>query len=275
MRLGLEDVVVRRRGHVGLAVPRVDFHPGTLTAIVGGDGAGKTTLLRVLVGAVAPTAGRVQAPPRDRIGYVSAGSGVYPDLTVDENLRWAAAAYRVRGITQTERIDRLVHATGLRAARYRLSHRLSGGMRQKLAFACAMVHQPELLVMDEPTTGVDPVSRSELWRLVSTAIAAGTTAVFATTYVDEAARADHVLVLDQGRQLVAGSPDQIRTAVPGRVVRLTAPVDGLPSWRRGRLRHAWVAHGAPPKGTTPLEADLEDAVIVAALAANSPPGMPG
>lgn len=109
---------------------------------------------------------------------------------------------------------------------------------------------------------------------MSTAIAAGTTTVFATTYVDEAARADHVLVLDQGRPLVAGSPDQIRTAVPGRVVGLTTPVEGLPSWRRGRLRHAWVAHGEPPNGATPLEADLEDAVIVAALAANAPPEMP-
>lgn len=269
MRVGLENAVVRRGGRTDLEATSLELRPETLTAVVGGDGAGKTTLLRVLVGAIAPSRGRVHAPPRERIGYVSAGSGVYPDLTVDENLRLAAAAYRVRGAAREERVNRLVEAIGLRAARHRLGQQLSGGMRQKLAFACAMVHEPDLLVMDEPTTGVDPVSRSELWRLVSTAVATGTAAVFATTYVDEAARADHVLILDRGRTLVAGAPEQIRTAVPGHVVRLTAPVKGLPSWRRGRRRHAWVPAGSPPDGATGLEADLEDAVIVAALAAET------
>lgn len=267
MTLGLDRVVVRRHGRTDLEEVSFEVRPGTLTAVIGGDGAGKTTLLKTLVGVVAPSAGRVDAPPRECIGYVSAGPGVYPDLTVDENLRFAAAGYGLRGAGLDARMAELLDATDLHPARARLSSRLSGGMRQKLAFACAMLHTPALLVMDEPTTGVDPISRAELWRLVSTALAAGTAAVFASTYVDEAARADHVVVLDRGRTLATGSPEEVRAGVPGRVVRLAGVPDGLPSWRRGRVRHAWVAAGALPDGATPVAPDLEDAVVVAALAA--------
>lgn len=272
MTARLAGIELRRHGRRDLDGVDLAIDPGQLAAVVGGDGAGKTTLLRVLVGVVRPTAGTVEVPARERIGYVAADSGVYPDLTVEENLRFAAASYGVRGRRFEQRRQQLLDATALGSARHRLASQLSGGMRQKLAFACAMLHGPELLVMDEPTTGVDPVSRSELWSLVSGAVAEGTAAVFSTTYVNEAARADHVLVLDRGRVLTSGSPEHIRTTLPGRVIAVTthaATVDhpGFVAWRRGRERHAWLAGGAPPDGATPVEPDLEDAVIVAALAA--------
>lgn len=258
---------VERHGATELAPVDLLVRPGTLTAVVGGDGAGKTTLLQVLVGAVAPTSGEVSTPPRDRIGYVSAGPGVHRDLSVDENLRFAGTAYGLRGDALDARIDELLATTGLGDARARLGGQLSGGMRQKLAFGCAVLHAPDLLVLDEPTTGVDPVSRAELWRLVSTAVARGAATVFSTTYVDEAERADHVVVLDRGRVLADGAPEAIRRAVPGRVVRtIGAPADH-PSWRRGRTRHAWVADGPLPSRGERIEPDLEDAVVVAALAA--------
>lgn len=214
MSVGLTGVTVRRRDTTDLAEVDLAVAPGTLTAVVGGDGAGKTTLLRVLAGAVEPTEGRVQVPARDRIGYVSAGAGVHDDLTVDENLRFAAAAYRVPGDRVASRLDELLATTQLTGARHRLAGKLSGGMRQKLGFACATLHSPELLIMDEPTTGVDPVSRAELWRLVSTALVEGTGAVFSTTYADEADRADHVVVLDAGRVVAAGTPAEVQHALP-------------------------------------------------------------
>ncbi len=215
MRTGLTGVTVERaHGGPDVADVDLDVQPGTLTAVVGGDGAGKTTLLRVLAGAVAPTSGQVHVPARDRIGYVSAGAGVYDDLTVEQNLRFAAAAYGIPRDQVEARMVELLATTQLAGARHRLAGNLSGGMRQKLGFACAMLHAPDLLIMDEPTTGVDPVSRAELWRLVSTALAHGTAAVFSTTYLDEADRADHVVVLDRGRVVVAGAPGEVADDLP-------------------------------------------------------------
>jgi ABC-2 type transport system ATP-binding protein len=263
----LTGIVVRRGEHTDLDHIDLGGEAGTLCAVVGGDGAGKSTLLRTVVGAVPPDAGRVVTPARERLGYVPAGAGVYPDLSVEENLSFAATGYGVERAARETRITELLGATDLVAARGRLAGLLSGGMRQKLAFACAMLHRPELLVMDEPTTGLDPVSRSELWRLVSLAQAEGTAVLFATTYVEEAARADHVLVLDRGRALVAGSPDEVIRRLPGQVVRLAEPTSSVPSWRRGRVRHAWIATGAAPTGARTIDPDLEDAIIVKALAA--------
>jgi ABC-2 type transport system ATP-binding protein len=266
---GVDRVTVRYGGEVALADVSLTVAPGTTVSVVGGDGAGKSTLLRVLAGVLRPACGRVTAPPRHRLGYVSAGSGVYLDLTVAENLAFAAAAYGLRGDVTRSRAHRLLEVTDLAPARDRLAAQLSGGMVRKLAFACAALHAPDLLVMDEPTTGVDPVSRAELWRLVSGSVAAGTATLFTTTYVDEAARADHVLVLDRGRCLASGSPQAIRASVPGTVVRLDAPTADAPSWRRGRARHAWIGHGEVPADAVVIAPDLEDAVVVAALAAAS------
>jgi ABC-2 type transport system ATP-binding protein len=138
-------------------------------------------------------------------------------------------------------------------------------MRQKLALAMAVAHEPELLVLDEPTTGVDPVSRAELWRLLASAAADGAAVVVATTYLDEAERAATVLVLDRGRALLAGTPEEVLAATPGLVVEGAARPQGVPSWRRGAHWRAWSPDGSTPPGTRPVEIDLEDAAIVAQL----------
>jgi ABC-2 type transport system ATP-binding protein len=238
----------------------------SVAAVVGGDGAGKTTLLRALAGVLRPTGGTVRRPEKRRIGYVSAGPGVWGDLTVEENLAFTGRAYGLRAGQLGRRVDELLDRTGLAAARGRLAGRLSGGMRQKLALAMALLHEPDLLVLDEPTTGVDPVSRAELWRLLAGAAAGGAAVLLATTYLDEAERAAGVLVLDQGRPLLAGTPDEVIAATPGLVVELAGRPDGVDAWRRGARWRAWSPGGEPVAGGRPVELDLEDAVVVAQLA---------
>lgn len=270
MSWGLRKVTVQRGGSTVLHAIDLHLEPGTLTAVLGGDGAGKTTLLRTLVGLIAPTAGQVSAPAATHVGYAGAASGVYPDLTVDENLRFTATAHQLGSRRTQARIAQLLAVTDLTHARTRRAMDLSGGMRHKLAFACATIHEPQLLVLDEPTTGVDTNSRAELWRLIARTLTRGTTAVFSSTYVDEAERADHLLVLDHGRVLTSGRPEAVRRQIPGHVVRLNEVPAEVPSWRRGQARHAWIATGASvPTDAVPIEPDLEDAVVVAALAASA------
>jgi ABC-2 type transport system ATP-binding protein len=250
-----------------LALEEVTFAvaPGTVAAVVGGDGAGKTSLLRALAGTVRPAAGTVRRPAERRLGYVSAGPGVWTDLTVDENLRFSGGAYGLDPGELERRVGGLLERTGLAGARDRLAGQLSGGMRQKLALAMAVAHEPDLLVLDEPTTGVDPVSRAELWRLLAASAAAGAAVVVATTYLDEAERAATVLVLDRGRSLLSGTPEEVVAATPGLVVEGTERPAGLASWRRGARWRAWSPDGSTPPATGPVTLDLEDAVIVAQL----------
>jgi ABC-2 type transport system ATP-binding protein len=196
---GVRDLTVRYGRRPALENVTLELRPGEVAAVIGGDGAGKTTLLRALAGVVRPASGRVLRPDRRRIGYVAGASGVYDDLSVDENIEFVAAAYGLTGSARDERVTELLARTGLAGTGGRLAGRLSGGMRQKLAFLLAMVHEPELLVLDEPTTGVDPVSRAELWHLIAAAAAAGAAVVVATTYLDEARRAARVLLLEDGR----------------------------------------------------------------------------
>jgi ABC-2 type transport system ATP-binding protein len=240
---------------------------GQVRAVVGGDGAGKTTLLRVLAGALAPRAGTVHRPPVARIGYLAASSGTYPDLSVAENLDFAARAYGVPASVARARTNEYLERTGLAAASDRLAGNLSGGMRQKLGVIRAMLHRPDLLVLDEPTTGVDPVSRADLWWLIARAAADGAAVVVSTTYLDEAERAARVLLLDHGRTLVDGTPDEIIAAVPGSIHLLAQRPSGgqaRRAWRRGATWRVWHPHGsdAPDR----LAPDLQDAVTVAALA---------
>jgi len=267
VRFGVEDLVVAYHGRTAVAGVTLEVAPGEVAGIVGGDGAGKTTVLRALAGAVRPASGTVRRPPARRIGYVSAGPGVYRDLTVDENLAFAGAAYGLRGSALAERAGRLLDRTGLAGARDRLGGQLSGGMRQKLALAMAMLHEPRLLVLDEPTTGVDPVSRAELWRLVAHAAATGAAVVVATSYLDEAERTGSMLVLDQGRPLVAGTPEAVVAGIPGAVLDAPARPDRGTAWRRGARWRVWSPDGSTVPGASPVAPDLEDAVIVAALAA--------
>ena len=262
---GCKDLEVRYGPTVACQDVSFEVAAGTVAAVVGGDGAGKTSLLRALAGSVRPAAGTVRRPPQDRLGYVSAGPGVWADLTVDENLSFAGRAYGLEAAELGRRIDRLLDRTGLADARDRLAGRLSGGMRQKLALAMAVAHEPDLLILDEPTTGVDPVSRAELWRLLAASAAGGAAVVLATTYLDEAERAASVLVLDRGRALLAGTPDEVLAATPGVVVEGMGRPRGVLSWRRGARWRAWSPDGSVPAGTSPATLDLEDAVIVAQL----------
>jgi ABC-2 type transport system ATP-binding protein len=267
------DVVSVWYGKV-LALDRVTFRavPGQVSAVVGGDGAGRTTLLRCLAGALAASEGEIRRPAARRIGYLPAGSGTYPDLTVAENLAFRAAVY---GVSADSRGAGYLERAGLGAARDRLAGRLSGGMRQKLGVIAAMVHQPALLVLDEPTTGVDPVSRVELWSLIARAAADGAAVVLATSYLDEAERAAQVLALDAGRELAAGTPEQIVAAMPGTVrVMDRRPVGDAArrAWRRNARWRVWAPDG-PEAGPgrpeaalgEPVQPDLQDAVTVASL----------
>ena len=248
---------------VTLAVPA-----GQVTAVVGGDGAGKTSLLRCLSGVLRPDRGQVRAPGKQRTGYLPASSGVYPDLTVRENLAFRATAYRMAPAVAAQRSAELTELAGLTAAQDRLAVQLSGGMRQKLGVIAAMLPEPELLILDEPSTGVDPVSRSGLWRLIASAAARGAAVVLSTTYLDDAQRAATVLVLDGGVPLAAGRPEEIVAAMPGTVRALpaeSAGEDRLRSWRRGTGWRVWVPPGTAAPGA-PVQPDLQDAVTVAALA---------
>jgi len=260
---GLTGVTLRFGKVVALDDVSVTARPGAVVAVVGGDGAGKSTLLRTLAGALRPEAGVVRAPAADRIGFLSASSGTYPDLTVTENLRFAAAAYGVPGPVARERIDQLLARTGLGAVAARLAGQLSGGMRQKLGVVQAMVHQPDLLVLDEPTTGVDPVSRADVWWLIAREASRGCAVVVATTYLDEAERAAHVLVLDSGRVLVDGSPGDVVAGVPGTVRAVAARPATSFAWRRGGAWRQWSPDGGGDG--TAVVPDLQDAVVVAAL----------
>jgi ABC-2 type transport system ATP-binding protein len=247
---------------VSLAAPS-----GQVTATVGGDGAGKTTLLRVLAGRVIPASGDVSAPDGRQIGFMPSNSGSWRDLTVDENIEFVGRAYGMTRAATAARRDELLGRAGLLDAAGRLAGRLSGGMRQKLGFCLAMLHEPDLLILDEPSTGVDPVSRVELWRMIAETASSGRAVIMSTTYLDEAERVASVLVLDAGRVLYSGDPAGIAAAVPGSVVRRVAAPDAAArasTWRRGREFHSWTP-GVPDAGPA-IVPDLEDAVIALTLA---------
>jgi ABC-2 type transport system ATP-binding protein len=201
---GADDLVVRFGGREALRGVSVTAMPGMVTAVVGGDGAGKTTLLRCVAGVLAPSAGTVRRPDRARLGYLPPGGGVYADLSVAENLAFRAAAYGVKRFP-----SEYLEQAGLAPFTNRLAGQLSGGMLRKLAVIAAMVPGPDLLVLDEPSTGVDPVSRSDLWWLITQAAASGAAVLTSTTYTDEAARASSILVLDEGQALASGPPRSI------------------------------------------------------------------
>jgi ABC-2 type transport system ATP-binding protein len=265
MNWGLEGVSVNYGRNAALKDVSFDVAQGSVLTLVGGDGAGKTTALRSLVGLVRTASGRVHRPPIERVGVVPTSSGVYPDLTVIENLEFAARSYGVPKAEMTRRADELLASTGLASARARLGAQLSGGMRQKLALAMGFIHEPELLVLDEVTTGVDPVSRAELWRLIARSVAHGSAAIVATTYLDEAERAASLVVLHEGQVLLSGTPREVLESVPGAVYQLRGRPGTRNSWRRGKSWRTWGPVDQAPDGGTRITHDLQDAVIVAAL----------
>jgi ABC-2 type transport system ATP-binding protein len=201
----------------------LDVARGEMFGLIGSDGAGKTTAIRLMCGLLRASAGEVRVLGRDpvldhrqitrRVGYLSQRFSLYGDLTVDENVAFFA---EVHGVRQYQaRRDDLLSMTQLIAFRKRLADRLSGGMKQKLALICTLVHEPELLLLDEPTTGVDPVSRREFWKLLSEFLSHGITILMSTPYLDEAERCTRVALLHEGRLLTSDEPSRLRASLPG------------------------------------------------------------
>jgi ABC-2 type transport system ATP-binding protein len=259
---GLYEVSVRFGATTALDAITFSAPPGSVSTVVGGDGAGKTTLLGCLTGAIQPAAGRVERPAKHLLGVMPSTSGTWRDLTVEENIAFVARAYGIAGEQLRAKRDRLLARAGLDRARDRLAGQLSGGMRQKLGFLLALLHDPALLVLDEPTTGVDPVSRVELWGMISEAAAAGAAVALATTYLDEAERASTVLVLDAGHALASGTAAEVIGSLPGTISVVDRPAVQRRAWRRGRVYHEW--HPAGDLATQ-SEVDLEDTVIAQML----------
>ena len=207
----------RRFGGV-VAVDEIEFEVGRgeLFGLVGPDGAGKTTTLRMLAGVLSPTSGdalvngvQVARDPegiRDAIAYMPQRFGLYGDLTVRENLDFYADLFGVPAEGRGDRLARLYRFSGLGPFEDRLAGQLSGGMKQKLGLSCALVHDPAILLLDEPTFGVDPVSRRDLWLILHEMIAAGVTIVLSTSYLDEAERCDRVALLHEGRIIALDAP---------------------------------------------------------------------
>jgi ABC-2 type transport system ATP-binding protein len=211
--------VKKRYGRTeALAGLTLDVRRGEMFGLIGADGAGKTTAIRLICGLLQADSGEVRVlglDPRrehrlltEKVGYLSQRFSLYGDLSVDENVAFFAEIHGVRDFRS--RRERLLQMTHLAAFRTRLAARLSGGMKQKLALACTLVHEPELIVLDEPTTGVDPVSRRELWTLLGEFRASGITIVMSTTYMDEADRCTRVAFLHEGRLLAGGEPAALR-----------------------------------------------------------------
>jgi ABC-2 type transport system ATP-binding protein len=207
-----------------------DVRRGEMFGLIGPDGAGKTTTLRMILGLLRPDAGRVTTCGLDparrrrqlsgRVGYLSQKFSLYGDLTVDENVSFFAEIHDVRAYA--ERKDALVEMVRMTPFRDRQADRLSGGMKQKLALVCTLVHTPELLVLDEPTTGVDPVSRRDFWRLLGRLQREGLTILLTTPYLDEAERCTRVALVDHGRVLTVDAPDALRAAEAGVMVEVVA-----------------------------------------------------
>ncbi|MBW2062130.1 MAG: ABC transporter ATP-binding protein [Deltaproteobacteria bacterium] len=205
---------------------------GEIFGLVGPDGAGKTTCLRILCGLLEPTAGRVMVLDRDvaadpesikaEIGYMSQRFGLYDDLSVAENIEFYAELYEVPQAEYRERMERLLEFSGLAPFVNRLFRNLSGGMKQKVGLTCALIHTPKILFLDEPTNGVDPVSRRDFWKILYELNREGVTILVATTYLDEADRCHRLALLDHGRARVVTEPLAMRELMPGRLYRLRA-----------------------------------------------------
>jgi ABC-2 type transport system ATP-binding protein len=224
--------VAKRYGKTqALADLSLDVREGEMFGLIGPDGAGKTTAIRLMCGLLHADAGELKVlgldPVRshrqvtERVGYLSQRFSLYGDLTIDENIAFFAEVHGVRDYQR--RRDQLLSMTQLTPFRARLADRLSGGMKQKLALACTLVHEPSLILLDEPTTGVDPISRREFWKLLSEFLAHGITILMSTPYLDEAERCARVALLHEGRVLAMDEPAKLRTLITGRMLEVIAP----------------------------------------------------
>ena len=245
-----EEMIVEAKGLVKRFAPKgappvtalsgidLSLQTGCLTAVIGPDGAGKTTLMRLIAGLLSPTSGTlrvlgmdVQGHEQDvqnRLSYMPQKFGLYEDLTIEENMTLYANLHGVPEETRKTRFPHLLEMTGLVKFTQRLAGKLSGGMKQKLGLACTLVRSPDLLLLDEPTVGVDPLSRRELWDILQKLSREERLSIFVSTaYMDEAELCRRVYVMNHGRILAVGSPEELRGLARGRCYRMTPPV-GLP-----------------------------------------------
>jgi ABC-2 type transport system ATP-binding protein len=223
---------LRRKSVVAVQHLNLDIQPGELFGLVGPDGAGKTTTLRMLAGILKPTEGHAMVDGNDvvtkaenikqELGYMPQQFGLYGDLTVDENLDFVCDVFNVVGPEREQRLQELLDFTNLHQFRDRRGRNLSGGMQKKLGLAAALVHRPKLLLLDEPTTGVDPVARREFWDILTTLHADGSTIVVSTPYMDEAERCNRVGLMYEGQLMVCDTPGAIKRMLPGVVLALRA-----------------------------------------------------
>ena len=225
---------LRKAWGANVAVDGVDLDVGRgeIFGLVGPDGAGKTTIIRMLCGILDPDAGEaavagfdVRREPEQvkrRIGYMSQRFSLYGDLTVAENLRFFAELFHVARGERRARETELLEFSRLAPYRERLAQNLSGGMKQKLALACTLIHTPEVLFLDEPTTGVDPVSRRDFWKILYELLRGGVTIFVSTPYMDEAERCGRVALMDRGRVRLCDTPEALRGRMQGRLLELVA-----------------------------------------------------
>jgi ABC-2 type transport system ATP-binding protein len=272
--------VVKKYGKVD-ALRGVSFtvDKGEMFGLIGPDGAGKTTSIRALCGLIHVDAGSIRVLGHDPIkqhrqitasvGYLSQRFSLYGDLSIDENIAFFAEIHGVNDFHA--RRDRLLEMTQLTRFRDRLADQLSGGMKQKLALACTLVHEPQVIVLDEPTTGVDPVSRREFWKLLSQFLAQGITILMSTPYLDEAERCSRIALLHEGRVLALDQPTRLRSSLKGTLFevvvsssrealdRLTGNKDITSAQVFGDRLHVWIDHGDRESATQMATAALTSA----------------
>ncbi|HEX6852152.1 MAG TPA: ABC transporter ATP-binding protein [Candidatus Polarisedimenticolaceae bacterium] len=226
----VEGLVKRFEALVAVDGASFEVEPGEMFGLIGPDGAGKSSTLRAILGLHAIDGGTVRTcghePVRERrqlsskVGYLAQRFSLYGDLSVDENIAFFARVHGVGG--WKARRDELLDLLRMTPFRERLADRLSGGMKQKLALACTLIHTPRLLVLDEPTTGVDPVSRRDFWRILAKLRREGMTILVTTPYLDEAERCSRVALMDRGRFLALDSPESLRRGEPGTMLEFVA-----------------------------------------------------
>ena len=210
-----------------------DVKPGEIFGLVGPDGAGKTTTMRMLAGVLTPSSGTAAVAGFDvvrdpegvkhHISYMSQRFGLYEDLTVNENIRFYAGIFGLSKTDRERRASNLLSAAGMSPFGKRLAGKLSGGMKQKLGLICALIHTPQVIILDEPTNGVDPASRRDFWRILYSLLGENVAILISTSYLDEAERCHRVALLHQGRLLYSDTPAELKKKISGDVVLVISP----------------------------------------------------